>query len=405
MSLLVTSKQNSGFALLAVITVMGALLLLTGYFLEQSTAELKISKSEVAASKTYYLAEAGGNEAIYKLKYDPVWKAKFLSGTLNSDTFVRANAFDDNGSYTILTTSVEPAIADITVTAQYDTGLQPSKRIIKTRLARATNPADTWSQSIYAGGKGAQENGNITIERNCIINGGTIHANQNIKVSSQSTLTINDGAITSSNNITVNAGSSLILNNSTRQEGASEISMPQLDFDSSSSTSIKNRANQVYTATAFQNLPSGTVLDGITFVTGGANWDNKNLTINGILAASDDIRIDLNDDKTLTLNSNPTTGSGILGKDDIYIELNNATLNLNGLIYASKNLELKEDTNKDSDINITGGIIGWHTRISGYDKGVCNITYDQTLASQPLDPVLNGSESPIIQVNHWEEEY
>ena len=64
----ISNKQFKGFALLAVVTIMGALLLLTGYFIEQSIGETKISKSEVMANKSYYLAEAGANEAVYKLK-------------------------------------------------------------------------------------------------------------------------------------------------------------------------------------------------------------------------------------------------------------------------------------------------------------------------------------------------
>lgn len=395
-----------GFVLVAVATIMTALFFLGSYFLEQSTGEIRISKSENAATKAYYLAEAGANEAVYKLKNDATWKSKFLAGTLAGDTASRNQVFDANGSYTIAATSVGSALADITVTATYTIGTQQAKRIIKSRFARADNPADVWTQSLYGGGQGGQQNGNITTNRNCTINGGKIHANQNFKVTSQSTLTVNDAEVASSNNIVVNAGSTLTLNNSTQTEGQPVIGMPQVDFDSASGTSLKNRASQTYTAADFAALPSGTTLNGITYITGDAVWTNKNITINGIIASSGDIKITLNSGKTFTVNSNAPTGSGIMAKDEIAISLDMATLTLNGLVYAANELDVDvATTDNDANLIVTGGVIGWHVDIDGYDKGACSLTFDQDLAWAPLDPVLNGTESPIIEVNHWEEQY
>jgi hypothetical protein len=397
-----TKPTQPGFVLIVVTATIATLLFLAGYFLEQSTSEIRIAKSENAATKSYYLAEAGANEAVYKLKNDTNWRTKFLDGTLANETATRSNVFDTYGSYTISATSVSDALADITITANYSSGGQQAKRVIRTRLARATNPASTWSQSFYAGGTGGQQNGDITTERNCTINGGVLHANQNFKVTSQSTLTVNNATVSSSNNIVVNAGSSLVLNDSTQTEGTPAVGMPQVDFDSSSPTSLKNRADQIYTSAAFQNLPSGTVLNGITFVTGDASWTNKNLTINGILASSDDIHFSLNSGKTVTISSS-ASGSGILSKDDINISLTGSTFSLNGLVYASEEVEI--ETSGSVSFSVTGGIVGWHVKLEGSDSGTCTITYDDTLASQPLDPVYNGSESPIIEVNHWEEQY
>lgn len=401
-----SSKSPLGFVLVAVAAIMTALFFLGSYFLEQSTGEIRISKSENAATKAYYLAEAGANEAVFKLKNDATWKSKFLLGTLSGDTVSRNAVFDSNGSYTIAATSVGDALADVTVTATYLVGSQQAKRVIKTRFARADNPASEWSQSLYGGGTGGQQNGNVTVNRNCTINGGKVHANQTIKVTSKSTLTINDAAVSASNNIIVNNQSTLTLNNSTQSEGDPTVGMPQIDFDSASATSLKNRADQTYTAAAFAALPSGTILNGVTFVNGNAAWTNKNLTINGILASSGDITISLNANKTVTINSNEQTGSGLLGKDDVQVTLDQATLTINGLLYASKELDIDvASTNNDATFTITGGVIGWHLDIDGYDKGACTITFDQDLAWAPLDPVLNGTESPIIEVNHWEEQY
>lgn len=397
------ARATSGFVLIVVTVVLAALLFLGSYFLEQSTAEIRISGSENAASKAYYLAEAGANEAIYKFKNDSAWKTKFLNGTLANDTVTRSAVFDANGGYTISATSAGDALADIVVTATYNVGGQQAKRVIKSRFTRATNPADTWGQSMYGGDTSTQQNGNVTVSRTCTVTGGTLQANQNFKVTNHATLTVNSAKVQANNNIIVNGGGSLALNDSTQTEHVPTVGMPQLDFDSSSGTSLKNRADQTYTAAAFAALPSGTTLNGVTYVTGNATWTNKNLTVNGILAASGDITLSLSSAYSVTINS-ASGGSGLLGKNNINATVTDANLNINGLVYAVKDLVIIAKSNPT--LAVQGGILGFHLQVGDNDNtGSCTITYDQALASGPLDPVYNGSESPIIEVNHWEEEY
>ncbi len=392
--------------LLIVSAISAALLLLTGYLLEQARSEIRIAVSEQQATTAYYLAEAGSNEAIYKLKNDSTWKSKFLTGTFTNDSFTHSNLFGGTGSYTVTASSAGDALVDITVTATYSAGGQQSKRVIKTRYTRATNPADTWGQSMYGGDTSTQQNGNVTVSRNCTVNGGTLQANQNFKITNHATLTVNSAAVKASNNLIVNGGGTLVLNNSTRTEGVASVAMPQVDFDSSSATSLKNRADQTYTAAQFTALPSGTTLNGVTYVSGNATWTNKNLTINGILAASGDISITLTSAYTLAINDGNVAsgGSGLLGKNNITASVTGGHLTIRGLVYAVKDLTVTAKSTPT--FSVTGGVLGFHLSLGDNDtSGTCTITYDSTLASSPLDPALNGNESPIIQVNHWEEEY
>ena len=145
----ILNKLNNppGFVLVAVTTVMAALLFLASYLLDQATGEIKISKNENAATKAYYLAEAGVNEAMYKLKNDSTWKTNFINGSFPSGgiTVNRNNVFDQFGNYNLTVTGVgnTPGLADIVVNATYATGTNKSaKRVIKTRLWRATNTAN-----------------------------------------------------------------------------------------------------------------------------------------------------------------------------------------------------------------------------------------------------------------------
>ena len=92
-----------------------------------------------------------------------------------------------------------------------------------------------------------------------------------------------------------------------------------------------------------------------------------------------------------------------MAKDDLEVDLNGGSLTMAGLLYSANQFIL--DTSGNPVFDVTGGIITWHLLIQGVDTGTCSVLYDSLLVYQPLDPVLNGTESPIIEVNHWEEQY
>ncbi|HQA64153.1 MAG TPA: hypothetical protein PK085_03570, partial [bacterium] len=69
------TSNNRGFILVTSLLVMGLLLLLATYVVSFMITEFKISLSQTTATKTYYLAESGIAEAIWRIKYDPIWKA------------------------------------------------------------------------------------------------------------------------------------------------------------------------------------------------------------------------------------------------------------------------------------------------------------------------------------------
>ena len=84
------SDQKGVIIIIASLT-LGILLLLGIYFLSFTITESKISESQKVATKTYYLAEAGINEAIWKLDNDTIttdgddaWKSDFVDKDKNS---------------------------------------------------------------------------------------------------------------------------------------------------------------------------------------------------------------------------------------------------------------------------------------------------------------------------------
>jgi hypothetical protein len=64
------------------------MLFLASYLVEQSISESRIAKSEDSATKAYYVAEAGVNEAIYKLK-------KIQSGKMLPKVFIMPHGMLD----------------------------------------------------------------------------------------------------------------------------------------------------------------------------------------------------------------------------------------------------------------------------------------------------------------------
>jgi len=73
--------KQKGTVLIIAFIIMGVLMLLGVYFLSFTLTESRITKSQTVGTQTYYLAEAGINEAIWKLKYDDVWSTCFVSST------------------------------------------------------------------------------------------------------------------------------------------------------------------------------------------------------------------------------------------------------------------------------------------------------------------------------------
>ena len=399
----IINNKQAGFILITSVLTMAVLLMVGSYLISSSTAETKITRANFLATKNYYLAETGINEMIWKIQNDVTTRNAFLDGTLSSShDIIRTNAFgDSNAGYQVAAISTATAEAQIISTSTYMIGDTDSQRVVKSYVSRATGSGTEWEFSTFAGGRGSQQNGNFTFKGSgitLIANGGRLHANQEFKVQGTE-IVINDGVVSSSNVINVVAGGRLTLNNSYQDVPTTTIDMLQIDFDSSDPNSWKNRATVTYNENDFENLPSGTILDGIIYVTGEAKIENKNFTINGVLVAEEDIEIELSGN-TFTVNSHATYGGGILSKEDISINTSGGTVTINGLIYAADNLDIDSS---GTDFIINGSIAGFDAEITANSSSIILNYVPETL--QPvIDPIFNPS-SPLIQIDHWEEQY
>lgn len=79
-------KQNidtdKGIALISVLITLGLLSVISLGFASIIVHEMQISRGQTKSNQAHYLAEAGGQWAIWKLNNDPQWKSAFEAGTL-----------------------------------------------------------------------------------------------------------------------------------------------------------------------------------------------------------------------------------------------------------------------------------------------------------------------------------
>ena len=399
-------KNQQGFILVTSILVMSILLLTALYVVNFTITEMRISASQSVAAKTYYLAEAGVNEIIWKIQNDSAIGQAFLNGTLNSSNdIIRDSVFGDSrASYRVSAINTVPAEAWVIATSTYQIAGRSSRRVVKYYISRANGNGLNWNYTIFAGGRGSQQNGNFTFTGSGLVlisTGGRLHANQNLKVQGAE-VRVNDGAVTAANNILVVSGGTLTLNNSYQDAPTTTIDMLPIDFNSSSPTSWKNRAlasGTVYTKTQFKNLPNNTTLNGIIYVTGDTEIIGKNMTINGVLVSEEEIEI-TNSGQTLIVNADPVYGGGLLAKEEVEITTAGGSVTVNGLIYAGNDLEI---ISSGTNFLINGSLTGFDAEVTA-SGGAITLNYVPENFQNVIDPI-NNSEPPIIQIDHWEEQY
>lgn len=411
-------KANPGFVLLVVFLVVFLLLLLTIYFFSFVTTELKISKNQAIAEQTYYLAEAGVEEAIWKLKFDETWQTNFENSNNWSATFTRDPVFFDGGAYTIQIQNSDYAKGEIIATGTYT--LYPSnktaQRIVKIKVFKALNPNPVEQIAMFAG------DGNIIFNGSAVnfYNGG-IFANGDINLTWFSDIYTSETASTT-DDIYIDWLSSLDADGSEPQCSGSNwtacenwppIGMPMIDFDSSATNSYKYKAQynynppQVYTQQEFTDLlknnPNLTI-NGITYVTGQVKIKRgQHLTVNGVLVADGSVTVGIGWQDpfgTADLFVNNTQGqpSGVLTKGSFKNSQFGGKIDIDGLIYASDQVDI---SSLPQVFTVNGGIITRQVKLTSIWQ-VLNITYNNDIIMNALaQPIY----SPVVSVEHWEEEY
>jgi len=397
------NNHQSGFVLITSTLILAGLLLLGSYLITMASSDAKISQAQFLATKNYYLAEAGINEMIYKIQNDATTREAFIQGTLSSsDNINRTNIFNDsNAGYAVSAENTIDGEAWITVTSTYQIGNNQSQRVVKAYITMPDNSTPAWDFGLFAGGRGGQQNGNFNFTGAGIVlvaNNCRLHANQVFKVQGAEVV-VNNGSVTSSNVINIVAGGKLTLNNSYQQSPTSTVDMLQIDFDSTDPMSWKNRATVTYAANQFKNLPNNTVLTGIIYVNGNAQLTGKNLTINGVLVANGSIDI-TTAGRNLLVNKHSTYGGGLLSKGNLKITSAGGNVTVNGLVYSGNTLDI---TSAGTVFVINGAMAGFDSRVTA-SGGAITLNFTPENFNNVVDPQYNVN-APLIEIDHWEEQY
>jgi hypothetical protein len=412
--MILSIKQDKGIALIVTILLMSLILLLSIYFLNFSLTEGRIAHSQSYGAKTYYLAEAGIAEMVWRLKNDATYETNFETDPSWQETFVRNNPFGpESGSYTVTITNSDLAYGEIVSTGAINIGDGTNQRVVKTQVYRAMGSGDIDDNGGYA-------DGNIDISlSNVDFYNGSSHSNLNFIVNGASTVNI-DTDLNVVNNFVksdlseVNVAGVTYAANVDPPGPAEEIEMPAVDFNSADANSYINIADVIYTQAEFETLmennQSLTLNDPITYVEGDIDArGGQTLIINGLLVVERDFDIGRKEcwqgvtrcgNSSLTINHTEEQASGILAKRKVEFNSWSGNMNINGIVYATDQLNILNFP-LGYNFNVIGGLLSRKLTITSSWQTI-NITYD----SETISSSLSATEfSPIITVEHWEEEY
>ena len=442
----IAKKSDKGSILILALVILATLLFLGTYFLSFGLTGANIAQSEDASLKTYYLAEAGISEAIYRLKNDPNWKDAFETVPSADDpncsswsipSYTRSSALFSNGGYTITVHNLGCATAEIDSQAFLNL---PSggvaQRIVKAKVFKPTgSPVSDYM--LFASG----QSGDISISISTInVYNGNIFSNNNMLVKFGSTLNVDKKAYAHGNIVeswasSLNATSCAANVCDSGCDSSSEcppdkISMPSVDFDSDSPNSLYNQAassdcssirtdgknNCIFTSNEFDllmsshsnslSLPTSTVV----YVTGDINIKvGQEIIVNGLLVSDRDVNIGqgsffdwlIYGGSEVTVNRPGTPDdnqpAGILAKRKINVGSYTSKMDINGVLYSGDKSSFSA---LFGTVNVHGGIAAGSLSFSSLGSG-----FNLYLDPDVIIDTLKGGYSPIINIDHWEEEY
>jgi hypothetical protein len=351
-NLFMKKNRQKSFILIVALIILGLLLFLGTYFISFNLSESKISNSYEITNESYYLSEAGINEAIWKLKNDEIgsdgddmWKKCFTGAAVGcgdcnnwSDTFFRN--YNEHSTTVISISNSECGTGEViaTTTISFSKG-KIAQRVVKVKVFKTIGSLTKDSPFFTGSPSGV---GEITASNVNIYNGNLL-GNGDILIKSDSIVNVFDnqgtieqeGQILCNNNVNlisgiISASSTCAKNTCTAlcdKCPSDNVAMPAIDFDSASSTSYKNKALEaeqlgmcsikdgngvlvsnrcIFTSSEFEDLLWGVGQNGklilenttngnttsIYYVEGGIDLKGAiNLEIHGVLLADGTVNI------------------------------------------------------------------------------------------------------------------
>lgn len=418
-------KNLRAYVSIVVLILMMVLLSASYFYASSLLGELAIARNNRASSVAFSLAEAGVQEAIYRVKQ---------TGSSERTQFARQNGFSTfnhdpalllQGGYTVDIINSGPYVASVKSVGTYRTGNRLTRREIRVGIAEAS--AAYAGGAIFGAGGAGESIADLDFWAAAVnIFKGSIFSNRDINLKFGANLNVESAytdpldsniridAVDVFRNL-INQTSQLACNCLIEDDGdpntlqcspppgcnpsplAATLGMPQMNFDYYKTLATLQGQYFASQNDFKNNFPenSAKTYNGVVYVDGTLDIDdNRNLTMNGVLASSASISVTKGH---LTIAPGADGFSGVLSQRD-FIVGSEGNFNGTGLVYTSDRAEF--DSSTIYSMNLVGGILTRRTWFSGYRA--VNITLDPTVINNTLK---NSGESPVIEVNHWEEEY
>lgn len=484
--------KDRGTVLIIAFITMGVLMLLGVYFLSFTLTESRIAKSQTVGTQAYYLAEAGINEAIWKLKYDDKdvaedgdepWAICFASSTdpcpACDATWTASSIINLTPNSTTTTTIIRSECARGEITATSTIGLAKGKtaqRVVKTKVIKALGSL-TEDSPLFVG----HPSGDIIIKDSIMnVYNGNIFGNNVLNIQKGGTVNVYDNPATdiqegkvlvagNCDEEKINASSTCCANvcdttstcecdpdpedlfEECEEDGCpiNRIDMPPVVFssyynkaeqaelhgqcrvlgkDSGGATVVTN--NQcVFTREEFEAFLEDIGVGGTLILEHRANefatstyyiegggftlgwW--KHLEIHGVLVADQSVYIGKHTSAYLTIyDPGPGIPSGLLTQKKMDFGewfLLFQEVEVEGLLYSKEEISIVSIPHA---FTVKGGIIARKLDLdSGLSDNPLNIYLDNDRIREgiwggPQPPPGEPIEySPIITIEHWEEEY
>ena len=399
--------KKPAYALATILILLGIAMFGAGALITVSSLESKISLSEKEGVTAYYVAEAGVQNALWKLQN--TYTNQLANGSLSNVTYTINNVPDTGESFTVILNST-PAngagTGTIDVVGTSNNGTFTAQRHI----------TDTVFQGQPV----------TVIGANAVLTGSTFTVNNAGPLSLSGGNLYSTGSI-SVNNMTANLGANLFqtlgnygATNSTITSGgyndASHNPPPAQavpGFDFSTCTASSGGANCLaaratgtyYTNTNFQNAiknaENAIVFSGpVTYVDGdvtmsAASFANKTITVKGILVINGNFTVSPSNASSLTVTTDSNGKGGLFIKNALSSQKFSYTVN--GLLYTGGAINMN---NLPGAISINGALVSAGS-VSFNNAGAISVTYNGTTVSN----TLGGGTPSVVTSSHWEDKY
>lgn len=416
-------SRPKGYALISVIVIMMVLLAITLYLADALFTELTISRNQKSATVAFHLAEAGIQEAIWRIQFDPTTRNSFLNTTNGETTFNHNPALLTNGSFEVTIKNTAEASADITSFGYYQIGLKQAQRRILVKVTTATgNPPYDLYGAILTGGASGEED--ITITNTTLnITGSEMIDHDNDPLTpdqltpvasliSNRDIWFTDSTVNIAKDIIAkrdyrDISSDVTLGGTIKENDTGDYEMPEIDVTSEETDSYKSLAqaqNQYFDDQTFADMLDDGSLNftGVVYVAGGSGISinsNRSLSVTGVLVSEGSIDVGKpNQAGTLTINHSGDNPSGVIALNKLTVH-SGGQVTIDGLVYIGDRFSF--DPSASKTIDIEGGVLA--RRFSGNGPRTVNIELNRAWINQVLQQTPD--ETPIIQTQYWEEEY